>query len=194
MRNIGDYGPLKWFLARLDTFERLTIVLLLSALVVVVFTQVFTRFVLKIPAEWSDEAARFIFIVFCWVGCSYAVRDYLHIRVTAHFRLMSPGAARWTIIAGDVVWIAFNCFAIYGGIEYLRSILEYPYIAIITRVSFFWIFLPIPIMLAFCSLRLVVNFFDPEYINRTMVGEEEKAAKTAETEPNGSKPNGSAAP
>lgn len=157
----------KSFMEWLDFAEQLSMVGLLSLLVIVVFIQVFSRFVLNIPVDWSEEMARFLFIWFCWVGYSFAVRDFFHIRITAQFRIIPESLAKCIVVFGDVVWITFNLFAIYGAFYYLKSILAFPFIAIITRFSMFWIFMPIPTMLMLCTLRLIVNFFDRHYFSRS---------------------------
>lgn len=151
----------------LDLAEQSLMVILLSFLVIVGFIQVFSRFVLKMPVDWSEELARFLFIWFCWVGYSFAVRDFYHIRITAQFRIIPDFFSKYLVVFGDIVWIAFNFFAIYGAFYYLKSILDFPFIAIITRVSMFWIFIPIPVMLMLCTLRLIVNFFNRHYFNKS---------------------------
>ena len=78
----------------LDQFDHAAILLLLAALVAVVFLQVASRFVFKIPIEWSEEIARFVFIWFCWLGSSYATLKFHHIRITAYLRLLPPKVAR----------------------------------------------------------------------------------------------------
>ena len=63
---------MKRFMHWLDRFDHAAILILLAGLVAVVSLQVLSRFVLKIPIEWSEEIARFIFIWICWLGSCYA--------------------------------------------------------------------------------------------------------------------------
>ena len=51
---------MKRFMHWLDRFDHAAILILLAGLVAVVSLQVLSRFVLKIPIEWSEEIARFI--------------------------------------------------------------------------------------------------------------------------------------
>ena len=165
----------------LGRFDHAAILLLLAGLVTVVFLQVASRFVFKIPIEWSEEIARFLFIWFCWLGSSYATLEFHHIRITAHLRALPPRLARVLLVAGDLLWIGFNLFVVVAGVMYLRSTIEYPYRAMITDINMFWIFLPIPVIFAVFTLRVVYNLFDPRYVERSMSDPDVEAVGQAES-------------
>lgn len=167
----------------LDRFDHAAILILLAGLVAVVSLQVASRFVLKIPIEWSEEVARFLFIWFCWLGSSYATLKFHHIRITAHLRLLPPRLARALLVAGDLVWIGFNLFVVVAGVKYLLSTIEYPYRAMITDINMFWIFLPIPVIFVVFTLRVVHNLFDPHYFERSMSDPEVEAIAKPERMP-----------
>lgn len=168
-----DGRPLQGLLRWLNHFERSAVIALLAALVAVVSLQVASRFLLKLPLAWSEEVSRFLFIWFCWVGASYGAHEYLHIRITAQFLIMPRALRALVVRLGDVVWIGFNLFALYASWMFLESIREFPYTAMITGVSMFWIFLPVGVFLAIFTLRLVINLFDPDHIERTCRGDVE---------------------
>ena len=171
---------MKRLLTWLDRFDQAAILVLLSGLVTVVSLQVASRFLLKIPIEWSEEIARFVFIWFCWLGSSYATVKFHHIRITAHLRLLPPRVARVVLVVGDLVWIAFNLFVVVAGLMYLHSTIEFPYRAKITEINMFWIFLPIPVIFVVFTLRVGYNLFDPRYLERSMSDAEVEAAATSE--------------
>ncbi len=175
-------------MAWLDRTDRTILLVLLTGLVAVVFLQVASRFVLKLPVAWSEEMSRFIFIWFCWLGCSYATCSYHHIRITAHLRALPRGLALWLLRLGDIAWIVFNLVVLAGGVLYLGSILQYPYRAMITDINMLWIFLPIPLIFVVFTLRVAVNLFDPDYFERSL-GE---AEREAEEELRAASPGGSA--
>lgn len=152
----------------LERVDHYAILVLLGTLVAVVSLQVASRFLLKIPIEWSEEIARFVFIWFCWLGCSYATLQYHHIRITAHLHALPPRLARWLLVAGDLLWIAFNAFVVFAGVKYLLSTIEFPYRAMITEINMFWIFLPVPLIFAVFTLRVAANLLDPRHFERSM--------------------------
>lgn len=168
---------MKRLLAWLDRFDQAAILVLLSVLVAVVSLQVASRFIFKIPIEWSEEIARFVFIWFCWLGSSYATLKYHHIRITAHLRLLPLRVARAVLVAGDLVWIAFNLFVVAAGVKYLHSTIEFPYRAMITDINMLWIFLPIPLIFVVFTLRVGWNLFDPRHFERSMSDPEVEAVE-----------------
>ena len=168
----------------LDRFDYTMLLVLLGLLVAVVFLQVTSRFVLKLPIEWSEEMARFLFIWFCWLGCSYATCSYHHIRIFSKFKAL----AVWLLRLGDILWIGFNLVVLYGGILYLQSIREFPYRAMITDIDMLWIFLPIPVIFLVFTLRVAVNLFDPDYFQLTMSEAEREAGEEVEIGKSGARP------
>ena len=171
---------MKRLLSWLNWFDRAAIIVLLTLLVAVVFLQVASRFVFKLPIEWSEEMARFLFIWFCWLGCSYATVSFHHIRITAHLRLLPPVLAKFLLQLGDLLWIGFNAVVVVGGIMYLGSILEYPYRSMITDINMLWIFLPIPVIFLVFTLRVVANLLRPDYVEQTLGEQEREAAEEVE--------------
>ncbi len=174
---------MKRLMGWLDRFDQVAILILLAGLVAVVFLQVASRFLLKIPIEWSEELARFLFIWFCWLGSSYATLKFHHIRITAQLRLLPPRVARLVVIAGDVVWVVFNLFVVVAGVKYLHSTIEFPYRAMITEINMFWIFLPIPVIFVVFTLRVVYNLFDPRHFERSMSDPEVESIDLKEVTP-----------
>jgi C4-dicarboxylate transporter, DctQ subunit len=166
---------MKRLMTWLGLFDQAAILILLAGLVAVVSLQVASRFILKIPIEWSEEIARFIFIWFCWLGSSYATLKFHHIRITAHLRVLPPRLARAVMIAGDLLWIGFNLFVVVAGVMYLYSTIQFPYRAMVTEINMFWIFLPIPVIFVVFTLRVIQNLFDPQHFERSMSDPEVEA-------------------
>jgi len=64
-----------------DAFE-LVAALCLAAMVIVVVIQVTGRYVLNDTPGWSEELARQLMIIFCFIGMAVGVRDKIHISLT----------------------------------------------------------------------------------------------------------------
>lgn len=52
-----------------------------AGLIIMMILQVFTRFVLKAPLPWTDEAARYLWATLCFIGCGAAITDNAHIEI-----------------------------------------------------------------------------------------------------------------
>jgi TRAP-type transport system small permease protein len=76
-----------------------------------VFYQFFTRYVLGDSAGWTEEIARYLLIIVCFVGASMGVRRNTHIHVEFLYRWLPGPVARTLSTFVDVVRIAFLGYA-----------------------------------------------------------------------------------
>lgn len=80
-------------------------------LALIVFYQVFTRYVMNDPAGWTEEIARYFLVAVVFIGASMSVRKNNHIHVDYFYRLMPRWMARLLSTAVDVVRCAFLGYA-----------------------------------------------------------------------------------
>ena len=76
-----------------------------------VFYQFFTRYVLADSAAWTEEIARYLLIIVCFVGASMGVRRNTQIHVEFLYRWLPPLAGRTLSTAVDLMRIAFFAYA-----------------------------------------------------------------------------------
>jgi TRAP-type transport system small permease protein len=76
-----------------------------------VFYQFFTRYVLGDSAGWTEEIARYLLIIVCFVGASMGVRRNTHIHVEFLYRWLPGPVARTLSTFVDIVRIAFLGYA-----------------------------------------------------------------------------------
>jgi len=98
---------------RLSTYgwEDWIVLAVFWALAVVVFTQVFTRYVLNDAAGWTEEIARYLLVAVTFLGGAMAVRRGTHIQVDFVYRFLPHAAGRALSIFVDVVRAAFFGYA-----------------------------------------------------------------------------------
>ena len=74
---------MKKILSFLDMFEKVMITLFMSIMVVLIFTQVLTRFVLNDAATWTEEASRYLFIwlIFLSIGVAFVEKKHISIDI-----------------------------------------------------------------------------------------------------------------
>ncbi len=62
-------------------FEEVLMAIFLCGIVIMMTTHVFFRYVMRTPLTWTEEATRYMFIWFVFMGFSYSIRNDAHIRV-----------------------------------------------------------------------------------------------------------------
>jgi TRAP-type C4-dicarboxylate transport system permease small subunit len=82
-------------------------------LAVVVFYQVFTRYVLNDAAGWTEEIARYLLIAVTFLGGAIAVRRNTHIQVDFVYRFLPRAAGRVLSLLVDCVRVAFFGYAVW---------------------------------------------------------------------------------
>jgi TRAP-type C4-dicarboxylate transport system permease small subunit len=82
-------------------------------LALVVFYQVFTRYVLNDAAGWTEEIARYLLIAVTFLGGAMAVRRNTHIQVDFVYRFLPRAAGRVLSLLVDAVRVAFFGYAVW---------------------------------------------------------------------------------
>ncbi|MDW7674487.1 MAG: TRAP transporter small permease [Bacillota bacterium] len=65
----------------LDKFEDTSVTILYATMVIIIFLQVFFRFVIKASLPWSEELARYIMAYAVFIGGSIAAKEGAHIGI-----------------------------------------------------------------------------------------------------------------
>jgi len=81
------------------------------ALAVVVFYQVFTRYVMNDAAGWTEEIARYLLVAVTFLGGAMAVRRNTHIQVDFVYRFLPRSGGRALSLFVDAVRTAFFGYA-----------------------------------------------------------------------------------
>src|SRR3954462_916117 len=79
----------------------------------VVFYQVFTRYVLADSAGWTGEIARYFLVAVVFIGASMSVRKNNHIQVDYFYRLIPSALGRVLSTLVDVVRYVFLAYAVW---------------------------------------------------------------------------------
>ena len=140
---------------------------LVVALAVVVFLQVFNRFVLKAPLAWSEDLAMLLFQWVVFLGAAIGVRRLRHFgidlvvkklpaRMHRTIALMVPfivGIVALTMITEGLHLLTFNRARIYATMD----------------LSYLWAYLPIPVsgclMILYLVLQEIQRWKEPGFHN-----------------------------
>lgn len=92
--------------------------IILITMSVLVIYQVFTRYVLNSPADFTEEIIRYLLIWICFIGAAYAFNSRQHMALLFVQSKMKPSARRALVIFSDVLVLLFAIFVmLVGGIN-----------------------------------------------------------------------------
>ena len=139
--------------------ERVCMILVV-ALAIIVFLQVFNRFILKAPLAWSEDLAMLLFQWVAFLGAAVGVKRTRHFGIELVVKRMSAGTRHWIEIAViPLVVGAVAVVMIVQGYSVIQFNLNRVYSSM--DLSYIWAYLPIPI-----SGILIVIFLIEQEVQR----------------------------
>ena len=92
-------------------------ILVFWVLAVVVFLQFFTRYVLNDCLAWTEEVARYLLILVCFLGAITATRRGAHITLEFLMRMVPPRLAKALTVLSQTITLGFFASMTWIGIE-----------------------------------------------------------------------------
>ena len=128
----------------LDNLVEGVCMVLVTALAVVVFLQVFNRFVLKAPLSWSEDLAMLLFQWVAFLGAAVGVKRSRHFGIELVVKKLSAGTRYWIEMA--VVPVIVGIVAVVMITEGYR-VIQFNYNRVYSSMdlSYVWAYLPIPV-------------------------------------------------
>ncbi len=124
--------------------------------------QVFTRFVLEQPAEWTEVLIRFSLIWMVFLACPIAFRQGSMISVDALYRAVPPHLQRVLDLVISLAALALMLIILWWGSDYaLRGRVQS--MAGLESISMFWAYIAMPVGSVFSMLGIVAHFLDPRH-------------------------------
>ncbi len=109
INELEDISDVKWIDA--------PVFILFWTLLIIVFMQFFSRYVLNSSLSWTEEIARYLLIMLGFVGSVTCVRKKSHIFLEFFYRFIPPTAVKWLVITVSFINAAFFTYLGIIGIE-----------------------------------------------------------------------------
>ena len=93
--------------------EEYIIIILFSSMIIILASQVFTRYILSFTLPWAEQLTRVMFVWITFAGISLAVSKRMHLRVTAITMIIPERWHAKVYLVGDVIAAAFGFFMSY---------------------------------------------------------------------------------
>jgi TRAP-type C4-dicarboxylate transport system permease small subunit len=139
---------------------------------VVVFLQIFFRFVIYVPFPWSEECARYLMIWMGMLGSAVALRYGRHIGVTVLVERMPQQVYRYVIMGIQLVMIGFLVIVAKEGIT--LAVFNFSQRSPALEIPMFYPYIAIPVGAALMILELCADllhefFPTPAGAHRTII-------------------------
>jgi TRAP-type C4-dicarboxylate transport system permease small subunit len=115
------------FRTKLDALLEKTLVVIMSAMVINVLWQVFSRYILTNPSSFTDELARYLMIWVGVLGAAYVAGKGNHVAITYFSEKMSPPNLKKIQVFINLTILVFAVLGMFiGGVRlvYITLVLE----------------------------------------------------------------------
>lgn len=114
---------------------------LLAAIVLLIFGNVFMRYVMNASLSWGEELTLWMFVWFVWLGVSYAFQTGDHVRITVFRDLLGVRGQRYVDVLVALLVLVFLLLLTKACIDLMRM-------PVVAHQSSVVLGLPIPILYA----------------------------------------------
>ncbi len=127
---------------------------LLAVLLLAMGWQVFTRYVLNAPSEWTEEAARYLYVYVVFLGTSAGISSRSHVSIAFFVERLPPGVRLAVSLGVDVLILAFLAVMVWWGAKATLRNVDIP--LSVTQVSYAWVYVIVPVTSLAMILRTVL--------------------------------------
>lgn len=144
------------WLKKLDEqFEECIAVFLFTLMVIVIFLQVLFRFVLNFALDWTEEMARYSFIMLVYISASIAVKRNRHLRTEAIKHYLPSTLSKLYGVLSDTIWLLFTLFMIKTGFTMAMTILATGQKSPVLHLTMGYLYMIVPVGFFLMSVRIL---------------------------------------
>jgi C4-dicarboxylate transporter, DctQ subunit len=144
--------PLEWI-------ENSIAVLTMSAVSLIIFGQVVSRYCFQYTPIWSEELSRFLVVWSIFIGVSIGVRKNQHIGVDAFIRFLPHNLKIASECLLNLIGIIVIGILVYNSFEFIQRTIEFDQLSPAMRVPMYIPYLAMPIGLFLSIIRFIENIF-----------------------------------
>lgn len=139
----------------LDRFEKGAVTVLLGTMTIVVFLQVFFRFVVKGSLPWSEELARYVMVWAVFFGASMGAKIGAHIGVEAFVNLFPQKIKRLMIIVSAFFTQIFCVLVFVLSFQVVSRIYQSGQVSPAMEIPMYLPYLAVPVGAVLMSIRFL---------------------------------------
>lgn len=138
--------------------EEILLILSMVAILFLIFSQAFFRYLFGSGIIWGEEFARYVFIAQIWLGSSLAIKTGGHIRITFFRDLFGATGRKALDLLSTILFFIFMLFIAYKGSSFVIELIgtgqKSPSMGILMAIPY----TVIPLGAFLMAVRLVQQF------------------------------------
>jgi TRAP-type C4-dicarboxylate transport system permease small subunit len=142
--------------------EEVVVSLMLSLLVLLLGTEVFSRFILGKSFTWIEELCRYLFVWSSYLGISIAVKRKEQLRVLMLMNLLekfSPKLVKICFVISELIFTAFCLIVLYSSVNLIENMNRFKQVSAALEIDVKYAYLIIPISMFLAAFRTLQSLF-----------------------------------
>ena len=150
------YKYIPWFERSFESTVMVSTYLLIG---VIIFVEVFRRFVLNVQAPWSTTLPPFLFLIMTWAGCAYNVKLRTHLSFS-EFRMNLPRGLQFACLTLDaILWLGFAWIVVVTSTQVAaNSASNFAILLGTDNVLQWWFLVSVPLSFILIAARALENW------------------------------------
>jgi TRAP-type transport system small permease protein len=133
---------------------------LLAVIVVIVFCNVLSRYVLNASLAWSEEVSRMLFIWLAFFGAITAYVNNEHLGLDILVKFFSKKIAQVLILTADIVVFFALTIVLKGGIDMTVDSFESGWVSSAVPIQYGYVYLAVPLSAALLLVESLLKFIN----------------------------------
>ena len=148
-------NAMKLVLKVFNNIERALITIMMMVMVILIFTQVFTRYVMSDSLGWTEEASRYLFIWLIFLSIGIAFVDKKHISIDILTDLFPKAIQKIIFQLSYIILIGLSIFLFNEGINLVENLQNFGQKSSTLQIPMWMIYLSLPVGFILAVVRLV---------------------------------------
>jgi len=142
-----------------ENLEKYIAVFFSTVMLIMLFLQVLSRYVLRYPLAWSEEIAVICFVLAVYFGAVQAIKRDQHIKIEIVTSMLSEKNKLVFRIIADLIFIGFCVYISQGMMTIIRILFRTHNTTAVTGFPKGYIYLCLPIAMFLMSIRLIQDIY-----------------------------------
>jgi TRAP-type C4-dicarboxylate transport system permease small subunit len=142
--------------------EELVVSLMLALLVLLLGTEVFSRFVLGKSFTWIEELCRYLFVWSSYLGMSIAVKRKEQLRILMLINMLekfSPKLVKICFVVSELIFTAFCLIVFYSSLKLIENMSSFRQVSAALEIDVKYAYLIIPISMFLTAFRTLQSLY-----------------------------------
>jgi TRAP-type C4-dicarboxylate transport system permease small subunit len=150
----------KKILKVLNTFDTYLGAFCMGVMIILLFLQVFSRYVMRRAFSWTEELALIFFILSIYFGSVSAIRRKQHLRLDVLIGRFGPRGREVLLIISNLFFITFNCIILTGLYVLTRRLYNNNVRTAVTNIPKWIVYLFLPVLFILMNIRLLQDIYE----------------------------------